>query len=457
MRRAGAVLLAVALLVGAAPARGTPDVGFAIRQTSWSPDGRGIAYLPLDRGGIVSIVAPDGSSERFFEGESAVRGRWSADGRRLAWTSPLGLRVADLATGVVRSLDRAVYATNWDWAADGNRLVWTAWAQTTAMLKIATWDGGDRRDFPIYGTDPGWSPRGDEVAWFGSSRAGYGIHVMRPDGTELRFIAHGETPRWSPTGDRIAYNSVCGNSYYCVRVIGRDGQGDRLVSTELGGDLSWSPSGRWLAIRGNRGFGLVELDSGRHVRISPPPDLSVSWSPTGDSIIFSRGGEVIVASTDGAERTLARGEGPNWSPDGRRVSFLRAAYDERERFWHCYQQVIVLDLATHREEIVSVCRTGGANGRDRLPGTAGPDQMWGLGGPDVISGAAGGDTLYGGGGHDRLYGGPGGDFVVGGGGSDRIGVRDDEHDEVRCGTGRDVVFADRLDQVARDCESVQRS
>ena len=48
--------------------------------------------------------------------------------------------------------------------------------------------------------------------------------------------------------------------------------------------------------------------------------------------------------------------------------------------------------------------------------------------------------------------------VHGAGGDDRIDVRGDESsDRVRCGSGRDRVFADAADRVARDCERVTRS
>ena len=63
---------------------------------------------------------------------------------------------------------------------------------------------------------------------------------------------------------------------------------------------------------------------------------------------------------------------------------------------------------------------------------------------------------------DVLDGGPGRDRISGEGGGDTIGARDGERDAISCGanafgrSGRDVVHADRLDVVARDCEVVHR-
>jgi hypothetical protein len=48
------------------------------------------------------------------------------------------------------------------------------------------------------------------------------------------------------------------------------------------------------------------------------------------------------------------------------------------------------------------------------------------------------------------------DVISGGPGDDRINVVRGDHDTVRCGPGRDVVFADPADEVAADCEDVRR-
>jgi hypothetical protein len=56
---------------------------------------------------------------------------------------------------------------------------------------------------------------------------------------------------------------------------------------------------------------------------------------------------------------------------------------------------------------------------------------------------------------ERITGRRGRDFVRGGGGNDRIAVRRGAVDRVRCGRGRDLVFAGRRDKVAGDCERVR--
>jgi hypothetical protein len=89
----------------------------------------------------------------------------------------------------------------------------------------------------------------------------------------------------------------------------------------------------------------------------------------------------------------------------------------------------------------------------------------GTNGPDVLRGTARSDKLYGKGGHDRLFGLDGNDLLVGGpgrdlhegaAGNDRILARDNERDLVRCGSGKDHAVVDGKDQVATNCESVER-
>lgn len=102
-----------------------------------------------------------------------------------------------------------------------------------------------------------------------------------------------------------------------------------------------------------------------------------------------------------------------------------------------------------------VTKTGSASA-DTMYGAGGPDRLWGLGGADRLYGRAGNDRLFGGAGGDRLDGGAGRDLLDAGPGNDTIAARDRTADTIRCGRGRDTVYADRADAVARDCERVLR-
>lgn len=74
----------------------------------------------------------------------------------------------------------------------------------------------------------------------------------------------------------------------------------------------------------------------------------------------------------------------------------------------------------------------------------------------MIFGRAGDDRLAGRAGDDFLSGGDGSDRVAGDSGNDRVSLQGDGFDTVGCGSGVDVVTADRADAVAPDCEVVTR-
>ena len=90
----------------------------------------------------------------------------------------------------------------------------------------------------------------------------------------------------------------------------------------------------------------------------------------------------------------------------------------------------------------------GTRGDDRLLGTPRADVLRGLGGTDRLISGRGTDFLDGGSGRDTYDAGPGDDLVA--------TSYDGGRDVVRCGSGLDVVNADLVDAVARDCDVVGR-
>ncbi len=137
----------------------------------------------------------------------------------------------------------------------------------------------------------------------------------------------------------------------------------------------------------------------------------------------------------------------------------------------------------------------GTEGADKFDGRDGDDTIFGLGGSDEIDGGTGADKLYGvddkrapddgddeirgGFGDDTIFGGPGADTLEGEEGNDTVyaGPYDSDVDAVEggegdntlltadlpasrdvvgCGAGTDEVVADSLDEVADDCEDVEK-
>jgi Ca2+-binding RTX toxin-like protein len=106
-------------------------------------------------------------------------------------------------------------------------------------------------------------------------------------------------------------------------------------------------------------------------------------------------------------------------------------------------------------------------GRDLVFSGYGDDTVNGGPGNDLIFAQRGVDTVSGGEGSDELWAlarkdvtkqpNEPTDTLDGGPGHDLIRVRDGEADKVTCGPGVDRVRADYKDQVANDCEHVNRS
>jgi RTX calcium-binding nonapeptide repeat (4 copies) len=89
-----------------------------------------------------------------------------------------------------------------------------------------------------------------------------------------------------------------------------------------------------------------------------------------------------------------------------------------------------------------------------LEGGEGDDALTGSGGSDVLLGSEGNDTLVGADGADRLDAAGGSDTADGGPGRDAIVLLDELADTAWCGSGRDRVRAEVLDQLDFACERV---
>jgi hypothetical protein len=97
----------------------------------------------------------------------------------------------------------------------------------------------------------------------------------------------------------------------------------RLVTK--GSQAAWSPNGRQLAVVAGDGAALhvVDADGRNRALLAFGPVASPDWSPDGRSLTFERFGLIHRIDADGTdERRLARGRSPAWSPGGRRIAFV---------------------------------------------------------------------------------------------------------------------------------------
>lgn len=239
---------------------------------------------------------------------------------------------------------RRLSRTPWDadpaWSPNGRLVVFRTNGGRTGTPKIAVMRAnGSGRRLPTRGPTidlaPAWSPDGKRIVFArvqprsGANRQEISLYVIRRDGTGLRRLTSGAedwAPAWSPDGRRIAFARVLGSEYtgdpYCevhysaIEVMDADGTNVRRLSV------------------GDR-----------------PEDGSPSWSPNGRRIVFvstrdrngttsfeecSINGEVYVMSSDGSDvrrltRSVADDDGPDWSPNGRRLIFSSGQPDADNR------------------------------------------------------------------------------------------------------------------------------
>jgi TolB protein len=288
------------------------------------------------------VMNADGSGKRRLARSPLAGFRavpaWSPDGRKLAFAMQVsgsaglcaraGACNAEIfvinadGSGLRRLTRNAVPDGDAAWSPDGRKIAFLSQGDGTgADVFVMNADGSDQRNLtrkPGNEVDPAWSPDGRAIVfsavppgqplWVEGSRSASGpyrdVYVMNADGSDQRNLTHTREAEeygaaWAPDGRTIAFSQFAAPPWGVrIFVMNADGSGKRALSR------------------------------------TRSPETFMSLSPDGRKIAFFDGG-ISVVNTDGSGlRPLARNVAfhrPSWSPDGRKITFVRLRHPWKPR------------------------------------------------------------------------------------------------------------------------------
>jgi Tol biopolymer transport system component len=269
--------------------------------------------------GPLAVVRADGSGFRRLTSTSALEARWSPDGRRIAFiaadnvTPRSSVWVMNADGHGRRQLvpDSAGYSRVLEWSPDGRRILYDLKSDLWSMRA----DGSDKRllvpdvnPIDVTAIEGDWSPGGRSIAFANAQD----IYVMRADGSDLvRVAAGGVSPAWTRDGKRILFVRKWQAPRPGVYAVAAAGGKARRVAPLPGHDGLYlagiSPDGRSVLVGSYPGLAKVFLRGGTVRRLTRRSgDYGGDWSPDGRRIAFLRGLNLWVMDADGRNAHLVR-------------------------------------------------------------------------------------------------------------------------------------------------------
>jgi Tol biopolymer transport system component/beta-lactamase regulating signal transducer with metallopeptidase domain len=369
------------------------DVRVVNYRMSLSPHGKRIAFSSVTEGKVhIYLMSVDGGLPRQLVNAPAREPVFSPDGRMIAYVEDEnlgrgggGLWTVPADGGIPMLVANAENASSPVWSPDGRMVAFIDYEMPTQIYIVPIGENGKPTGEKITVNCPkgiegvrrltGWTPDNEIGAIF-QSQLEFALFTQPIQGGKVTFLTYGGyplQPRWSPDGKRIYHtnktDATSGDwEAYAIAYVPAEG-GDattvplhsepkiRLQGYGSGNHIS--PDGKSIVFAGHKEGSLIPsmyiwilpIDGGTPRQLTnaslPFRDWYPCWSPNGRKIAFVRmkvpenwaelgEANIYIVSADGGEPRQITSESDRvfcaspvlWSPDGKLLAYFSRDKDD---------------------------------------------------------------------------------------------------------------------------------